>query len=224
MQQQLMKIFHNQCESTLFLYFFSSLLYVFSCDIFYCFSIPLISLLGLLLCRGHDQTISQPYVVAYMIQAADLKLEDRVLDIGTGTGYAAAVYAELSKEVYTIEKIEVLFTQAKERLSEFGYENIHCFQGDGSLGLKEYAPFDVILVGASVPSIPSSLKEQLTIGGRLIIPVQVNEFSDQLYRVTRIAENEYQQESLISVLFLPLIGEEGFKENTKPQKENIRLF
>ena len=158
-----------------------------------------------------DQTISQPYIVALMTVALELKPTDRVLEIGTGSGYSAAVLAEIANEVYTIERHQVLADTARERLQKLGYENIHVFQGDGSLGWPEHAPFDAIVVTAAGPDVPPSLKQQLAIGGRLVMPVGEYRYSQTLLRVRRINENQYEEENLGGVRFVPLIGKEGWE-------------
>ncbi|HEM46220.1 MAG TPA: protein-L-isoaspartate(D-aspartate) O-methyltransferase, partial [Alphaproteobacteria bacterium] len=118
-----------------------------------------------------EQTISQPYIVAFMIEALELAGDERVLEIGTGSGYAAAVLAEIAREVYTIERHEGLARTAAARLAEQGYGRVHVRCGDGTLGWPEAAPFDAIVVAAGGPRVPASLREQLAIGGRLVIPV-----------------------------------------------------
>ncbi|GAB6172095.1 hypothetical protein JCM15765_15730 [Paradesulfitobacterium aromaticivorans] len=155
------------------------------------------------------QTISQPYVVALMAQALELKSGDRVLEIGTGSGYSAAVLSRLAARVYTIERHEVLATQAGERFARLNYVNIEVRLGDGTKGLPEAAPFEAILVTAGGPELPASLKEQLKVGGRPVIPVG-NEKMQELVRVRRNGEHDYQEESLGLVRFVPLIGEEGW--------------
>ena len=158
-----------------------------------------------------DQTISQPYIVALMTVALELKPTDRVLEIGTGSGYSAAVLAEIANEVYTIERHQVLADTARERLQKLGYKNIHVLQGDGSLGWPEHAPFDAIVVTAAGPDVPQSLKQQLAIGGRLVMPVGEYRYSQTLLRVRRINESEYEEENLGGVRFVPLIGKEGWE-------------
>ena len=159
-----------------------------------------------------NQTISQPYIVALMTNALKLKPTDRVLEIGTGSGYAAAILAEIAHEVYTIERHQILANTAKTRLKNMGYENIHVMQGDGSLGWPEHAPFDAIVVTAAGPDVPQSLKEQLAVGGRLVIPVGSSQGSQSLVRVRRISENKFEEENLGGVRFVPLIGEEGWED------------
>jgi protein-L-isoaspartate(D-aspartate) O-methyltransferase len=168
-----------------------------------------------------SQTISQPYIVALMTAALELKPEDRALEVGTGSGYAAAVLAEIAKEVYTIERHKILADTARSRLQQLGYSNINVLYGDGTLGWPQHAPFDAIVVAAGGPDVPESLKQQLTIGGRLVIPVGSSLQTQKLVRVRRISENEYQQEDLGSVRFVPLIGAAGWEDETavKPAVE-----
>ncbi|MGI9236414.1 MAG: protein-L-isoaspartate(D-aspartate) O-methyltransferase [Woeseiaceae bacterium] len=159
---------------------------------------------------GDGQTISQPYIVAYMAEALALEGGETVLEIGTGSGYAAAVLAEIAAEVYTIERIEGLAAMAGSVLADLGYDNVHVRHGDGTLGWPEYAPFDGIVVTAGGPVIPDTLKRQLRIGGRLVMPVGVNTWYQDLIRVTRVADAEFETERLIPVRFVPLIGEQGW--------------
>jgi protein-L-isoaspartate(D-aspartate) O-methyltransferase len=160
---------------------------------------------------GYGQTISQPFMVAYMAEAARLAPNDKVLEVGTGCGYAAAIFAEIAQDVYTIETIKELSTDAALRLTNLGYKNIHCLATDGSVGYPDQAPFDAIIVAASAPSVPNSLKQQLAVNGRLIIPVKLNAFGEALVRITRKENNEFEQEHLMDVRFVPLIGKEGFR-------------
>jgi protein-L-isoaspartate(D-aspartate) O-methyltransferase len=168
-----------------------------------------------------SQTISQPYIVALMTAALDLKPEERVLEIGTGSGYAAAVLAEIAKEVYTIERHKILADTARTRLKDLGYDNIQVLFGDGTLGWPEHAPFDAIVVAAGGPEVPEPLKQQLAIGGRLVIPVGSSLKTQKLVRVRRISENEFEQEDLGAVRFVPLIGEAGWEDEAalKPATE-----
>jgi len=158
------------------------------------------------------QTISQPYIVAMMTQALRLCSNDRVLEIGTGSGYAAAVLAVIAAEVYTVERLEGLATSASKRLAELGYSNIHVRQGDGSLGWPEHAPYDAIVATASGPDVPTALLEQLAIGGRLVMPVGTQFGSQRLVRVERISADSYKRVPLEDVLFVPLIGAQGWPE------------
>jgi protein-L-isoaspartate(D-aspartate) O-methyltransferase len=162
-----------------------------------------------------DQTISQPYIVAYMAEALGLKGGEKVLEIGTGSGYAAAVLAEMAGEVYTVERYENLASSAAERLERLGYRNAHVLHGDGTRGWPEHAPYDAIVVAAGGPEVPASLREQLAIGGRLVIPVGPSVRSQRLVRVTRRAPHDYDEEELIAVAFVPLVGEEGWEEGAE---------
>lgn len=153
------------------------------------------------------QTISQPFTVAYMTQALGVKPGDKVLEIGTGSGYQSAILSELGAEVYTIERIEKLYENAKKILTELGY-NIHLKLDDGSLGWEENAPYDKIIVTAGAPNIPHHLTEQLKAGGRLVIPVGSQE-SQRLFVVTRTDEG-LDKKIYEYFKFVPLIGEEGW--------------
>ncbi len=157
-----------------------------------------------------SQTISQPYIVALMTAALELRPQDRALEVGTGSGYAAAVLAEIAQEVYTIERHKILADTARSILSELGYNNIRVLHGDGTLGWPEHAPFDAIVVAAGGPVVPEDLKQQLAIGGRLVIPVGSTLRKQKLLRVWRISEHEYQEEDLGGVRFVPLIGAAGW--------------
>ncbi|HSJ90877.1 MAG TPA: protein-L-isoaspartate(D-aspartate) O-methyltransferase [Ilumatobacter sp.] len=154
---------------------------------------------------GHGVTISQPYIVALMTQALRLQPGDRVLEVGTGSGYAAAVLAELADDVTTIECIAPLAEHAGERLTSYG-ERVHVVAGDGSLGYAPHAPYDAIVVTAAAPEIPQPLLDQLAPGGRLVIPV--GRGVEQLVRVTR-TEHGDEREELLPVRFVPLTGEHG---------------
>jgi len=157
---------------------------------------------------GQSQTISQPYIVALMVEAAGIAPGQRVLEIGAGSGYAAAVMAEIGAEVFAIERIEELALSARERLEGLGYGTVHLRCADGSAGWREEAPFDAILVAAASPDVPAALKHQLAIGGRLVIPV--GRYPQQLMRVTRLGDAEWREEDLCAVTFVPLIGEQGW--------------
>ncbi len=167
---------------------------------------------------GEGQTISQPYIVAYMAEGLGLKGGEKVLEIGTGSGYAAAVLAEIAAEVYTIERIEPLAEMARQSIEALGYDNVHVRCDDGTLGWPEKSPFDGILVSAGAPDVPDTLKHQLRIGGRLVIPVGYGQSYQQLILVTRVEENEWMSEELIAVRFVPLVGEEGWPSG----KESFR--
>lgn len=154
---------------------------------------------------GHDVTISQPYIVALMTQALRLRPSDRVLEIGTGSGYAAAVLAELVADVTTVECIEPLALEARDRLASYG-DRVRVVVGDGSLGHAAGAPYDAIVVTAAAPEIPPPLLEQLGPGGRLVIPV--GRGVEQLVRVTRTDHGD-ERDVLLPVRFVPLTGEHG---------------
>lgn len=154
---------------------------------------------------GYGQTISQPYIVAYMTEALLLKSDDRVLEIGTGSGYQAAVLAEIAAEVYTIEIIPELGERAEGALNELGYDNIHVMVGDGYKGWPEHAPFDAIILTCAPDHIPEPLLDQLADGGRLVIPVG-GTYPQELKRITRVGD-DYETEFLTSVLFVPMTGE-----------------
>lgn len=158
---------------------------------------------------GDEQTISQPFMVSYMAQEAFLKPEDKVLEVGTGCGYSAAVLSNLVQVVYSTEIIRSLADNTRSRLQALGYNNIIVQHSDGSVGLPSEAPFDAILVTASAPSVPHELKEQLAINGRLIIPV-VDKNSEALYRFTKLDANCYEEEYLEEVRFVPLTGKGGW--------------
>ena len=162
-----------------------------------------------------EQTISQPYIVAFMIEALELEGGERVLEIGTGSGYAAAVLGEIAGEVYTIERHERLAEKAAERLGRDGYDNVHVRHGDGSRGWPEASPFDAIVVAAGGPHVPESLKSQLAIGGRLVIPVGETVGLQKLVRLRREAAAEFREEELADVRFVPLVGEEGWHEGAR---------
>ena len=134
-----------------------------------------------------------------------------MLEIGTGSGYAAAVLAEIARDVFTVERIGQLAEKAASALAEQGCENVHVLHGDGTRGWPEHAPYDAIVVAAGGPKIPESLRAQLKIGGRLVIPVGHDVRAQELVRVTRVAENDYRREDLADVRFVPLLGQEGWE-------------
>jgi protein-L-isoaspartate(D-aspartate) O-methyltransferase len=158
------------------------------------------------------QTISQPFMVALMIEALQLKPQDRVLEVGAGSGYAAAVLSQVVEEVFTIERHRVLASQATQRLERLHYNNVQVLCADGTLGWPEHAPFDAIVVAAAGPQPPQSLLEQLAIGGRLVMPTGMSERVQTLQRITRINKDELEIEELGAVSFVPLIGIQGWLE------------
>jgi protein-L-isoaspartate(D-aspartate) O-methyltransferase len=159
---------------------------------------------------GSGQTISQPYIVAVMARAAGLKPGASVLEIGTGSGYSAAVLSRIAAEVYTVERVGALADAARARLVELGYGNVHVREGDGTLGWPAHAPYDAIVVTAGGPRVPGTLLHQLAVGGRLVMPVGPGARHQRLVRVTRTDVHEYQYENLEEVAFVPLIGAEGW--------------
>ena len=160
---------------------------------------------------GESQTISQPYIVAAMIAAVRPESHERALEIGTGSGYSAAVLASIVAEVYTIERLAGLAASARQRLAELGYRNVHVREANGTLGWPEHAPYDVIIVTAGGPTVPSSLLEQLAVGGRLVMPVGSWRLGQRLMRVVRTGANDYHHDELADVVFVPLIGKEGWQ-------------
>lgn len=159
---------------------------------------------------GEGQTISQPYVVALMSQLLSLKGDERVLEVGTGSGYQAAVLGELAREVYSMELYESLAAHARRALSEQGSTNVRVIVGDGSLGLVEYAPFDAIILTAAAPSISQALAGQLADGGRLVVPVGGER--GQLLQLIRRRGKRFTRKKLVPVAFVPLRGEAGWAE------------
>lgn len=159
---------------------------------------------------GHKQTISQPYIVALMTQALALSGNEKVLEIGTGSGYQTAILAELSSRVYTIERIRALMERARHILQELGYSNIMFKSYDGTLGWEEFAPYDAIIITAGAPSVPEPLLGQLAEGGRMIVPVG-GRFSQELIKITR-SKDIFERKSLGGCRFVDLIGVHGWKE------------
>lgn len=159
---------------------------------------------------GQGQTISQPYIVALMAEALALKGRERVLDIGTGSGYAAAVLACMALEVFSIEKIPELATQAESNLRNAGFSQVRVQCGDGSLGWPEAAPFDGICVAAGAPAVPDALQEQLSVSGRLVIPVGQEHGVQRLLRITRRSDQRFDRKEYCEVKFVPLLGREGW--------------
>jgi len=156
---------------------------------------------------GFGQTISQPHVVAFMIVALELSGGEKVLEIGTGSGYAAAVVAQIAGKVYTIERIRELADGARAALAGLGYDNVEVRHGDGTNGWPEEAPFDAVTVAAGAHEVPEALKQQLRTGGRLVIPVGRTAHLQQLVRITRLSADRFDQEGLVPVRFVPLIGD-----------------
>ena len=157
---------------------------------------------------GEGQTISQPYIVALMTELLELKGGEKVLEVGTGSGYQAAILAELTKEVYTIEIIEALASSAKNLLLQLGYQNIHVKAGDGYLGWPEVAPFDAIIVTCAPDHIPKPLLEQLKEGGRMVVPVGA--YSQELKKIVK-RSGRIETSDIIPVIFVPMTGD-GVKE------------
>jgi protein-L-isoaspartate(D-aspartate) O-methyltransferase len=170
---------------------------------------------------GAGQTISQPYIVALMAEALRLSPDDRVLEIGTGSGYAAAVLSHIVKQVYTVERLEPFVTLARRRLQALGYHNVHVHYGNGTLGWPEHAPYDGIVVTAGGPKIPEALQAQLAVGGRLVIPVGPSPEGQKLMRVTRYSDAGLRQEELGNVCFVPLIGAQGWHGEEADWREKL---
>ena len=171
---------------------------------------------------GEGQTISQPYIVALMTEVLLLKGGEKVLEIGTGSGYAAAVLGEIAGEVYSIERIGEIASKANKTLQELGYKNVHVLQADGTLGWPDNSPYDAIVVTAGSPDVPESLKKQLKIDGRLVIPTGNCPNLQELIRVIRLSESKFEFEYITDVRFVPLIGQEGWageNENQMPIKK-----
>jgi len=163
---------------------------------------------------GHDQTISQPYIVALMTQLARPSPDDRVLEVGTGSGYQAAVLALLAKEVYSIEIVAPLAEEAQRRLRELGYDNVVVKAGDGYAGWPEHAPFDAIVVTAAPERIPGPLLDQLKPGGRLVIPVGAVHAAQELRVVEKRADGSLHERSVSLVRFVPLTGDAADRDRT----------
>ncbi len=159
---------------------------------------------------GQGQTISQPYIVAYMTEQLELKGDERVLEIGTGSGYQAAILSLLADRVVTVERFPGLAQEAQERLAALGYDNVRVVVGDGSLGWPDEAPYDAIIVTAAAPEVPAPLKEQLADGGRLVAPVGPR-WTQELVKIRRVG-GEFKVIPLIGVAFVPLIGRHGWQE------------
>ena len=158
---------------------------------------------------GSGQTISQPYIVAFMIQEAKVDEKSHILEVGAGCGYACCIMGKIAKDVYAIECVRALAELAKANIAKLEISNVTIIEGDGSLGLKEKAPFDAIIVSCGAPSVPKSLLAQLKVGGRLIIPVG-DSLCQNLLVIERKQENEYVEKFLEFVRFVPMIGKEGW--------------
>ena len=157
---------------------------------------------------GEGQTISQPYTVAIQTQLLEIKPGDKILEIGTGSGYQCCILLEMGAEVYTIEYNKKLYEKARKQLKYMGYStNFYC--GDGSLGLKKWAPYDGIIVTAGAPTVPKALIEQLKVGGKLVIPVG-NSKTQKMLRITKTEENKLIKEEFANFSFVPLVGKEGW--------------
>ena len=160
---------------------------------------------------GESQTISQPYIVGLMTQALEIRKTDRVLEIGTGSGYQAAILAELSEIVYSIERLDTLSSRARTNLYSQGYDNIYLIVGDGTLGLPEYAPFDKIIVTAASPKATDILLSQLKQGGKMVVPVGNRSIQD-LKLIEKALSGRIYRKSLGGCRFVPLIGKEGWRD------------
>ncbi len=169
------------------------------------------------------QTISQPYIVARMAEIAAIKPADHVLEIGAGSGYAAAVFAEMAAHVCTIERHAALADYARSRLQAMGYDNVEVRAGDGTRGWPEAAPFDVIIVSAGGPRVPDTLRHQLSVGGRLVMPVGTTAGRQRLVRLVRTTQHDFDEEWLDDVRFVPLIGAEGWSAEAPEPPPDIRL-
>ncbi len=172
---------------------------------------------------GAGQTISQPYIVAFMVEALDLKKGAKVLEVGAGSGYAAAILAQIAGEVYALERIESLAEQARRNLARAGITNVHIRHADGTRGWASEAPFDAILVSAGAPHVPEDLLQQLAIGGRMVVPVGASQRAQELVRVTRTGEDSYDTQELADVRFVPLIGKNGWEEDEEAPQSAPRV-
>ena len=170
---------------------------------------------------GYQQTISPPYIVAYMTNELDPQPDDRVLEIGTGSGYQASVLAQIVKEVYTIEIVSALSKQAEKRMQDLGYTNVHCLDGDGFKGWPEHAPFDKIIVKCSPENIPQPLIDQLKEGGRMIIPV--GERYQQSFHLLVKENGKLKDERLASTLFVPMTGESEERRRVQPDPDHPQI-
>ena len=161
---------------------------------------------------GAGQTLSQPYIVALMVEALQLRGAEHVLEIGTGSGYAAAVLSRLAVQVDTVERIAELAERATRQLVDLGIANVRVHCADGTLGWPDAAPYDAIVVAAGGPGVPPALQDQLGPGGRLVMPVGAGRGWQDLVRMTRVGPDEYRTESLCDVAFVPLVGAQGWGE------------
>lgn len=159
---------------------------------------------------GKEQTISQPYTVASQTELLEVKPGEKVLEIGTGSGYQAAILCELGAEVYTVERHKELYEKARSTLKELGY-SVRFKLGDGTLGWSAYAPYDAIVVTAGAPVVPDDLVEQLSLNGRLVVPVG-DENRQEMVRIIKIRKDEYEEEHFNDFKFVPLIGEKGWQK------------
>jgi len=163
---------------------------------------------------GHKQTISQPFIVAYMTEALRLQGGEKVLEIGTGSGYQAAILSRIVRQVYTVERISDLARTARKALDAMGGYNVHIRVSDGTFGWEDQAPFDAIITTAGAPQVPDSLRKQLAIGGRLVIPVG-DRGVQVLHRITRRSDTQFDDEALLDCRFVPLIGTHGWSDNDR---------
>lgn len=161
---------------------------------------------------GFGQTISQPYTVAFQCEALRLHGEESVLEIGTGCGYAAAVLSHLAKRVFTIERVSGLVERARDTLEQLAIENVQLFMADGTLGLPQHAPYQAIVVTAGGKELPTPFKEQLAVGGRIVVPLGDNQRAQAMLRFTKRRESDITVENLGSFSFVPLIGRFGWGE------------
>lgn len=162
---------------------------------------------------GERQTISQPYMVAVMSEALALDGTEKVLEVGTGSGYQAAVLALLADRVFSLERIPALARRARKALDSCGYSKVNIRLADGTLGWQEMAPFDAIIVTAGAPDVPRDYLDQLAVGGRLVIPVG-DRMSQVLMRITRTSEDEFKEEQLLGCRFVPLVGNHGWRDES----------
>lgn len=158
---------------------------------------------------GEGQTISHPYTVAFQTQQLNIKSTDKILEIGTGSGYQTAVLYQLSKNIFSIERQKLLFNKTKKLLLDKFKFDVKLFLGDGTLGLVKFAPYDKIIITAGAPSLPKKLIRQLNIGGVMILPVG-NEIEQKMIKITRISEDDFESQAFSDFSFVPLIGDEGW--------------